>query len=178
MLDKICRTCGAPFKGGPRAWYCPKCREERRRESNMTFKQKRKAGDYLPIGTVIKCEICGRDMIKNSGNHRYCDTCAPLHLKEVDNAQSLDWKRENPEKIRTAKRATSKRRHQEDGKQSGIKYITWNKGHQKWRVAPYVNGKRYHIGYFADIASAKEALNKFMAQNLDNKLSENGRQNE
>ena len=169
MLDKICKTCGTSFKGGPRAWYCPKCREERRRESDRKFKQKRKAGDYLPIGSVIKCEVCGHDMIKNSGNHRYCDECAPLHLKEVDNAQSREWKQENPEKIKAAKRATSKRRHQGEGKQSGVKYITWNKGHQKWRVAPYFNGKRCHIGYFDDddIVSAKTALDEFIARNLD-----------
>lgn len=84
------------------------------------------------------------------------------HLKEEDNKQSLEWKREHPEKIKEGKRKISKRRHQGEGKQSGIKYISWDKGSNKWRVTPYFNGKQYQLGRFTNLKEAERELKKFM----------------
>ena len=62
------------------------------------FKERKRAGNVIPVGSIIKCEICGKEIIKKGGLQRYCEKCAAKHLKEVDNQQSLAWKKENPEK--------------------------------------------------------------------------------
>lgn len=104
MLPRTCRDCGKVFIGGPRAWYCHDCRKERAREANKRAKQKKKTAEYIPVGSIIQCELCGKEIIKRGGKHKYCNKCAEKHLKEIDNAQSLEWKKNNPEKIRKSKK--------------------------------------------------------------------------
>ena len=161
MLPRICRECGVTFSGGPRAWYCPTCRAERSRQHNKQHKMRKRNGVVVPIGSVISCEICGKETVKNSGQQRFCKECAPQHLKEIDNAQSLRWKAENPEKDKESKRVLSKIRHAEEGKQSGVKHIIWDKGSRKWKVCPYRDGKQHTIGRYSDLEEAKAALEKF-----------------
>lgn len=162
LLPRICRTCGVSFLGGPRAWYCPQCRDERKREALKRFRQRKGTSEHIPLGSIIQCEICGKDIIKNSGRQRYCKECAVKHLKEEDNKQSLEWKRKYPEKIKEGKRKLSKQRHRDEGKQSGIKYISWDKGSKKWRVTPYLNGKQYQLGRFTNLEEAERELIKFI----------------
>ncbi|VYT07758.1 Uncharacterised protein [uncultured Clostridium sp.] len=145
ILPRICKECGNEFMGGPRAWYCPACRDERKRTQMLDFKRRKKAGEVVPIGSVIKCEICGKDIIKNSGLQRFCEECAKVHLKEVDNAQSLEWKRYNPEKIKESKRVLSKNRHREEGKRSGCVGVNWDKGKRVWIAKIGYAGKQYTI---------------------------------
>ena len=38
LKPRVCRQCGATFLGGPRAWYCPDCRAERRAEADRRAK--------------------------------------------------------------------------------------------------------------------------------------------
>lgn len=165
MLPRVCRECRNTFPGGPRAWYCPACRAERARMHDKINKARRRAGDVLPLGSFIKCEVCGAEIVKNGGRQRYCESCAAAHLKEVDNRQSLEWKAKNPEKIKESKRALSKKRHEEDGKESGIKYITWDKGCKKWRVRPYINGEQINAGRFDDLDEAIKALEEVLEKN-------------
>ena len=160
MLPRVCRECRHDFIGGPRAWYCPICRAERIRQQNKDFKARKRAGAVIGIGDVIKCELCGAEVVKTGGPRKYCEACAKRHLKEIDKEQSLRWKRENPEKIREIKRKFSKTRHLEAGKQSGVKYITWEKESRKWIVRPYINGKQIYGGKFADLDEAKEKTAK------------------
>lgn len=162
LLARICRECGIEFLGGPRAWYCPKCRLIRKKEADKRMKQKRKTLDYIPLGSVIHCKMCGKETIKNSGQQLYCPECAPVHLKEIDNAQSLEWKRKHPDKIREGKRNLSKRRHGEEGKESGIKYISWDKAKKKWKVCPYKDGKQVYVGVYKKIEDAENKLNEFL----------------
>ncbi len=145
MLPRICRGCGITFSGGPRAWYCPECREERKRKQWRDFQRRKKAGAVAPIGSVIRCEICGKDIVKNSGLQRLCEDCAKIHLKEIDNAQSLAWKRDNPEKIKESKQAILKQRYAEDGKSSGYIGVNWDKGKRVWIAKIGYSGKQYTI---------------------------------
>ena len=71
-------------------------------------------------GFISKREICGKDIIKTGGPQRFCDDCAKIHLKELDNMQSLDWKRNNPEKYRESKRKFSKKRYAEDSEKDPV----------------------------------------------------------
>ncbi|WP_066737037.1 hypothetical protein [Bariatricus massiliensis] len=164
MIPRVCKSCECSFIGGPRAWYCPACRVERKKDSQRKMREAKKSNNYIPLGSPITCELCGAIVIKNSGNQRYCPKCAKEHLKLVDNAQSLEWKRANPEKIKEGKRNLSKKRHAGEGRKSGVKYISWDKGAQKWRVMPFFNGKQYHVGRFSSLEEAAEKLNEFMSE--------------
>lgn len=157
MLPRVCRECGATFSGGPRAWYCPACREERKKIHDRDFKQRKRAGVVVPIGEAIRCEICGKEIVKNSGMQRYCDECAKIHLKNVDNAQSLAWKRGNPEKIKESKRMLSKQRHAEEGKASGCVGVNWDKGSRVWIAKIGYAGKQYAIIRTKDLDLAIKA---------------------
>ena len=154
MLPRVCCECGATFSGGPRAWYCPACREERKKIHDRDFKQRKRAGVVVPIGEAIRCEICGKEIVKNSGMQRYCDECAKIHLKNVDNAQSLDWKRENPEKIKKAKHDMTKRRSAEEGKSSGCTGVSWDKTKRAWIASIGYHGKQYRLVKTKDLDAA------------------------
>ena len=144
MLPRTCRGCGCSFLGGPRAWYCSECREERRREHERKYKERRRAGKVFPLGSVIKCELCGKEIVKNSGLQRFCDECAAKHLKEIDNQQSLDWKKKNPDKIKESKRKISKERHANgETLKSVIPGVSWDKGKQRWKACINYQGKKY-----------------------------------
>lgn len=157
ILPRVCRGCGVTFPGGPRAWYCPACREERKKIHDRDFKRRKRAGAVVPIGEAIRCEICGKEIVKNSGMQRYCDDCAKIHLKNVDNAQSLAWKRENLEKIKESKRKLSKQRHAEEGKASGCVGVNWDKGSRAWITKIGYAGKQYAIIRTKDLDLAIKA---------------------
>lgn len=166
ILPRVCRECGATFQGGPRAWYCPECRAERKKIQTKEYKQRKKAGKTVPVGSLIKCEICGKEIVKSSGSQRFCQECAARHLKEIDNQQSLEWKKANPEKVRESKRKTSKERHATgESRESGVKGVTWDKGKKKWIVNINYKGKQYRIAQTSDIDEAikiKEESDSFM----------------
>lgn len=88
---RVCRQCGIEFMGGPRAWYCPTCRIERQREQGRTCKQRQRKGQTRRLGSIDKCEVCGKDYIVNSARQRYCPDCAPERYREVDREQSRGW---------------------------------------------------------------------------------------
>lgn len=157
MLPRTCKECGNTFQGGPRAWYCPACRIERQRNQNRLFKQRKKSGEVVPIGSVISCVDCGKQFIKEGGQHVRCPECAAKHLKQIDNKQSQDWKKQNHEKYLEAKRDFSKRRHAEEGKEQPEPCIHWDKAHRKWRVVV----KLKHIGYYSTEEEAKKALEEY-----------------
>lgn len=92
VLTRICRKCGKAFPGGPRAWYCPDCRDLRRRNQSAEHKRR---GTIRPLGSIDKCVVCGRDYIVNSARQRYCPTCAPEAVREVDRIQSKAWNKEH-----------------------------------------------------------------------------------
>ena len=61
LRDRVCRTCGSTFPGGPRAWYCPDCRAERTKKTNRAYKARAKAGNTRKIGSTDICQICGKE---------------------------------------------------------------------------------------------------------------------
>lgn len=97
VRTRVCRQCGREFKGGPRAWYCPECRAARQKEAAARY---RKNGAERHLGTISQCTICGKEYIVESGLQRYCTECAAKHLKQVDNAASLQYKKANPDKAK------------------------------------------------------------------------------
>lgn len=93
LAPRVCRNedCGREFLGGPRAWYCPECRLERRRRQSREGKRRKRAGEVRELGSEDVCEICGGPYIVQSGNQRYCPECAPCAIAEVDAVQGLAW---------------------------------------------------------------------------------------
>lgn len=162
MMQHICRECGAPFAGGPRAWYCPSCREERKKKALAAHRARKKAGSAVRVGDIMQCELCHQNIIRSGPLQRFCPECAAIHLKEVDNAQSLEWKKNNLEKMREIKREIA-RKNIANGEniKSGIKGISWDKSTRRWRVAPYVDGKQIYIGKYKELDQACEVLSKF-----------------
>lgn len=93
VRPRTCRQCGKEFQGGPRAWYCPECREQRRKNSDRSWQRDKRAG--IPtgrlLGSIDHCEICGKEYIVKSSRQRYCLGCADEAVKAVDRNQSLKY---------------------------------------------------------------------------------------
>lgn len=103
LRKRRCRECGSAFMGGPRAWYCPKCRQERRKEASRLHKLRKKEGQTRILGETYTCEICGQEYILRGPHQRYCPECAPCAVKEVDAAQGMAYYRANSEGINSAR---------------------------------------------------------------------------
>lgn len=96
IQNRVCRQCGRSFQGGPRAYYCPSCRDIRRRERDNGLK---KAGPVRPLGSMDICERCGKPYIVMSGLQRFCPACRPVHNREYDRKTGLAFYRENSDQI-------------------------------------------------------------------------------
>lgn len=90
--DRVCCQCGVTFRGGPRALYCPSCREDRRREAERRYKQK---GPARPIGSTDVCKRCGNEYIVESGSQMYCKACADIAIADKVRAHKRDYNAAN-----------------------------------------------------------------------------------
>ena len=88
IRKRTCKQCDRIFDGGPRAWYCPTCREERRKIRASGY---RKNGPKRRIGSIDQCEKCGEPYTVDGGGQRYCKKCAPDAIREKDRQQGLEW---------------------------------------------------------------------------------------
>lgn len=111
LRDRTCRSCGAVFPGGPRAWYCPKCRQERRGEASRLYKYRKMHGWTRSLGGIYQCAICGQPYVLRGANQRYCPDCAPRAIKKADAEQGLAYYRSMSNKINPAR--NTKRRAME-----------------------------------------------------------------
>lgn len=102
IYDRICRTCGVSFKGGPRAWYCPDCRKERQRERSAKY---RKSTPKRSLGSKDICQNCGEEYTVEGGLQKYCPKCQDIMHKKLDTEQSLEYYRKNKEIINPARNA-------------------------------------------------------------------------
>lgn len=84
MRARQCHTCGVDFLGGPRAWYCPVCRQDRKRRAVAEYRARRRAGRTRPLGTQDRCERCGAPYLVVSSLQRFCPACQPIHRREHD----------------------------------------------------------------------------------------------
>lgn len=124
---RVCKQCGAEFFGGPRAWYCPDCRHERRREQTKQYREKKAKGLVeRPLGSIDKCEVCGREYIVQSARQRYCKACAPERYREVDREQSRGW----------LKRAVAKHGQDYFDDHLARKRKSWHKHNDKEHICP------------------------------------------
>lgn len=79
---RTCAVCLRTFLGGPRARYCPTCREERRREQDR-IRRSSAGGPRRKLGSTDTCERCGAPYTVTGGRQRYCPDCAPDAVREA-----------------------------------------------------------------------------------------------
>lgn len=84
LTSKVCRTCGTVFTGGPRAWYCPECRNVRRKIKLIGYNAAIAAGTTRKLGSTDLCENCGKPYTVNSGRQKWCPDCKPEMHKKID----------------------------------------------------------------------------------------------
>lgn len=177
LRPRTCRECGVNFDGGPRAWYCPRCRAERQAQQNREYKQRKKMGNVRVIGQKYPCEICGKMYVLSSGLQRYCADCAKEHLKEVDNMQSREWNKGHPEQMAEHKqnekernKETKKKAKQIKAKTSVIKELREKKGLSKYRLSVMcgMNEKTIaHLEKLKDLSNVKLGTLEKIASSLD-----------
>lgn len=177
LRPRTCKGCGVIFKGGPRAWYCPRCRAERQAQQNREYHERKKRGNTRKIGQKYPCEICGKMYFLSSGVQRYCTECAVKHLKEVDNMQSREWNKDHPEQMAEHKRNEKKRNEgiKKEVKQikaspSVIKELREKKGLSKYRLSVMcgMNEKTIaHIEKLEDLSNVKLGTLEKIASALD-----------
>lgn len=109
VKPRVCRQCGATFDGGPRAWYCPSCRKQRRRDADARFRAKGRKADR-PLGSTDKCARCGSEYVVKSARQRYCPGCAYEAVREADRPMSRKWNREHRDTYYPAKNAKRQER--------------------------------------------------------------------
>ena len=101
IRQSICKQCKAVFEGGPRAWYCPKCRKERRNEADKKYKHE---GAKRQIGSVDQCQVCNQDYIVNAARQKYCKKCAQEAVREKDRQSAIEYYKNNPDPNRKERR--------------------------------------------------------------------------
>lgn len=106
VADRICRQCGATFPGGPRAWYCPDCRAERRRAESA----KRGKPSRL-LGSEDLCIVCGNPYIVKSSRQKYCPSCAPEAVGRAVREHKRQYAAERAEQMAQYKIEMSSSRH-------------------------------------------------------------------
>lgn len=100
ILDRKCLSCSTNFPGGPRAYYCPACRVDRRRQAKARYQQKKRLGIGIRhIGSTDRCERCNELYTVESGLQRFCPKCQPIHAAEYDAKTSLSFYHANKEGI-------------------------------------------------------------------------------
>ena len=100
IYDRKCKSCEKIFQGGPRAWYCHACREERRVDRD---RMRRKHGTVRPIGSADFCAICGQAYAVEGGLQKYCRDCKDEAYRAVDRKQGVDYYQSNKDTINPAR---------------------------------------------------------------------------
>lgn len=113
IRPRTCIVCRSIFDGGPRASYCPACRDVRKKQAKKAYQQRKAVGNVRPIGSTDICANCGCEYTVNSGLQRYCPACAEVVVADTVNAHAREYAATEAQR---AKRAERKRELAEDRK--------------------------------------------------------------
>lgn len=151
IVDRVCRSCGVTFPGGPRAWYCLTCRAERKKATKREHERRKRLGISRKVGDLQTCVDCGKQYAFYIGASERCPECAGKHGKIIDLQKSKEWNANNKSEYLKAKREHERRkRGKTEPAESREKYIFFDRGTGKYRVIV----KRKHVGYYSDLESA------------------------
>ena len=107
IRSRTCRQCGREFAGGPRAWYCPECRDIRQKEADA---RRAKNGTNRPLGSIDHCEICGGEYIVNAARQRYCKGCAAEAIRRNVNPHKAEYAKDHMERLKEQQKELRKDR--------------------------------------------------------------------
>lgn len=99
LYPRNCQTCGAVFSGGPRAWYCPECRAERKAAAKKAYNARKRVGNVREIGSVDICQKCGEKYIVTGSIQKYCANCAMEAAQELDRLQGMEYYNKNKDHL-------------------------------------------------------------------------------
>lgn len=108
VRERICRECGAAFQGGPRAWYCPSCRADRRRIHDQASKRN---GPTRQIGSTDLCTKCGGEYTVTGSRQKYCPACASDAVRETVRTHKRQYVAERAVQMAAYKKEMSSNRH-------------------------------------------------------------------
>lgn len=88
---RTCTRCGISFHGYPASKFCPSCSAVRRRETRISYLQRKRNGETRSLGSVDVCVICGSEYTVAGGLQKFCPDCAPDSIDEKDRGMSRRW---------------------------------------------------------------------------------------
>lgn len=144
--------------GGPRAWYCTECRDERRKEAKKRYKQRKKLGLTRKLGSQDTCKYCGKKYVVESGQQVMCLDCKPEQYAKHDRESSIEFYHNNKEKLnpkRYKKRRIGVRKCEICGNKYNVttKAITCSTECRKIRI-----NKKQRERYYAKIKTDEKML--------------------
>lgn len=107
VRPRVCASCGVTFSGGPKAKYCPACREENKRRIYREYAHRKAAGTNRKIGSTDICARCGAEYTVMGGRQKYCPACADEGVKEQVRPHKREYARQHREDY-TARKAAAK----------------------------------------------------------------------
>ena len=79
QTERICRDCGAHFRGARLARYCPECRARHDAETRRKQYEAKRAARGKPRQTSRHCLRCGKEI---DTAHKFCAECAAARIVE------------------------------------------------------------------------------------------------
>jgi hypothetical protein len=80
--------CGTAFIGHPKSLYCERCAWEAEKEAAKKYRDE---GPKRKLGSIDKCEVCGKEYVVKSGAQRFCKDCAENAIKEKSRKRKREY---------------------------------------------------------------------------------------
>jgi hypothetical protein len=76
------------FVGKPSSLYCEKCAWKAEKEAAKKYRDE---GPKRKLGSIDKCEVCGKEYVVKSGAQRFCKGCAEKAIKEKSRKRKREY---------------------------------------------------------------------------------------
>lgn len=97
----ICEICGNEFEStAHHAKYCTDCRGKAQSLRNKKYKENRRAGLSIEIGSEQTCPICGNPYIVATGSQNCCENCRKKRDTTRKTVTDTKFKKAHYERIR------------------------------------------------------------------------------
>lgn len=101
MFTHICEICKNKFESvASHAKYCPDCRGKAQGMRNKKYKENRRAGLSMEIGSDQTCPICGKTYIVTTGSQNCCEDCRKKRDSKRKTATNYKFSKAHYENIR------------------------------------------------------------------------------
>lgn len=83
-----CIDCGMPINRAIKSIRCPACQRAVNKKRDI---ERKKRGPARPLGSVDKCQRCGKEYIVTSGLQKYCPDCREEATRESVRAHKREY---------------------------------------------------------------------------------------